>query len=242
MISSVSRGISLVGVSFKNVLYFLFFASVILFLFFIPEILKFNWSKYFGFNAKHQVIQQVQVARSPLDDLIDRINAGEYSAKPKTAPAEGKEGKKEVLQPFVPNLRLTNLEVSKYDESGYKIMTGFQLSGTFTAKDIKRMALFRNGDFVQKIPFGRTGKDGLSEFYVGQNDATGRWTIYLEDKHGRIYYKTYKFFPKIERFPKVHDIFKLRKTLDGLDPKVERYLTVAEKVPGRESGKGFTTF
>ena len=360
MATAVGRGISAVGISLKNIIFFLLFAAVILFLFFIPEILKLNWSDWLSSRVRPAAVLESSAVRefvSPLEEVIDRINSGYYavektmveaagsepqqitweyiksnqskakftqavalarslltkyrdsdrnmflrnallqfiagieliegegskvmsaaeaaaylenldlrvaralqtdsvsrddylnwmevSVAPAIAGARAQSIKRQMLKPFNPNLRLTRLDISKSKTtagSQQPALTQMRLRGSIKGDDINKISLYHNGSYLSDIRFDRPNREGRREFVINQRDATGLWTIRIEDKAKNIYEKTYRFFPIIESYPQDRSTYQLRYSEEGLDPAIDKLFTVSEKIPGIERLGGFVEF
>ena len=257
MITAISRGVTFVGVSLKNILYFCLFIGVILFLFFIPEILKFDWVGFTGVSIKAPVVQTVSVEVSPLDELIQRIDSGYYSQARGKA-GEGTDAKAQpqveqakpaepALPPFNPHMKIKKLKILKVvsrarSQAGKPATTHLQMTGTVEGADIKKIDLLIDGNYSGRVPFDRPNSEGKREFFISKPNAASEWTIRVEDKNKRVYEKTYRFFPAIERYPLSNDTFQVRHDATGLDPRIEKMFTISEQVPGQRDTKGFVEF
>lgn len=355
MIATASRGVSLSGISIKNILYFLLFVAVILFLFFIPEILKYDWSAWFASGGKRQIRDEVAEPRiSPLQDVLNRINSGQYaprvttqqgrvavprpseltweyirspqvkaemdrglalarsllekykvqqrddtirraliayisgvetiqggtsnamtpeeaaaylerldlsvaralqaphvdqedfvrwsefSAAPAYAGIRAVSLKQQAAKTFDPDFTIKRLEIirARYDAaSGRPPQTQIAMLGSVQGKDIKSMTLYRNGNYVGKIPFDRPDKKGKREFLLKRTEATGTFKIRIEKKDGSTYERVYRFFPAIQQFPRIRSVYQLKHSEDKLDPRIEKLFLIREGMPGAEKAK-----
>lgn len=113
---------------------------------------------------------------------------------------------------FDPKMTLSWVSVSgpsayelRTDPEAYKTGSFLRLKAYLQGKEIKRVSLYRDGNFVGEVGITPPSKDGKRFVFYETSPASGYWTFKVEDEYGETYEKTYVFYPKVQAYSSLTD-------------------------------------